>query len=333
VLVNGYGPTENSTFSSCYAMTAATRFPGSVPIGRSLANSSSDVLDPELLPLPAGIAGELFVGGDGLARGYLDRPDLTAERFVPDPLGREPGARLYRTGDRARWGSDGNLEFLGRLDTQLKIRGFRVEPGEVEVVLAEHPSVASAVVQARPSRAGGVVLAAYVVPASGPVSDAELRAWLRDRLPAFMQPSSLTVLREWPLTPTGKVDRRHLPAPEAREERAAPKVAPRDPIEASLVRMWEELLGVEPVGIHDSFFDLGGHSLVATQVISRVRQEHGTAPPLRLLFEEPTIARLAAAITEAKAARRAVPEIPILRRQRRSSDAQPRATEKVPSES
>jgi aspartate racemase len=335
LLVNGYGPTENTTFSACYTMTGGTLLNGSVPIGRPLANSSADVLDPDLELLPAGIPGELYVGGDGLARGYLNQPDLTAERFVPDPLGREPGARLYRTGDRARWRSDGNLEFLGRLDAQLKIRGFRVEPGEIEAVLEEHPAVGGAVVVAQPSRSGDVFLAAYVVPAAGLVSGAELSAWLRDRLPAFMQPSSVTVLPEWPLTPNGKIDRRHLPAPEMeRKGRTAANVAPRNQIEASLVQMWEELLGVEHISIYDSFFELGGHSLIATQVISRVRQEHGTAPPLRILFEEPTIARLAAAIIEEieeKGARRAVPEIPILRRQHRSPGSQPSA--KVPSKS
>jgi len=291
-------------------------------------------MDEGLEPLPPGIPGELCVGGDGLARGYFDRPALTAERFVPDPLGGEAGARLYRTGDRARWLPDGNLEFLGRLDSQIKIRGFRVEPGEIEAVLAEHPEVRGALVVAHRGRAGDVLLAAYVVLAGEPVSEGDLRAWLRERLPAFMQPSAVVILPAWPLTSNGKIDRRQLAVPEmGREVREAAYAAPRNEIEGFLARLWEELLGVKDVGIHDSFFELGGHSLVATQVISRVRREHGFAPPLRVLFEEPTIANLAAAIAEENGARRAVPEIPILRRQRRAPASQSQPSEKAPPDS
>jgi amino acid adenylation domain-containing protein len=333
LLVNGYGPTENTTFSACYPMAAGTRIDGPVPIGRPIANSTARVLDAELRPLPAGVAGELCVGGDGLARAYLGRPDLTAERFVPDPLG-GPGERLYRTGDRVRWLMDGNLDFRGRLDDQVKIRGFRVEPGEVAAVLAEHPEVGEAVVVVDADRAREASLVAYVVPAGGHPSASSLRAWLRRRLPAFMLPSPILVLPSLPLTPNGKIDRRRLPAAGARRGAGEPAyVAPRDELEASLARLWGDLLGIERVGVEDDFFALGGHSLVATQVIARLRQEHGYAPPLRVLFEEPTVAALAAALAAGIEGRRAAPEAPIPRRPRRGPAAGERAAAKLQSDS
>ncbi len=245
------------------------------------------VLDRAGRHAPVGVPGELYVGGAGVARGYLGRPELTAERFVPDALSPEPGARAYRTGDCARWRTDGTLEFLGRTDRQLKVRGFRVEPGEVEAALRAHPGVADAVADAP----GGARLVAWVVPHEGEaVEEDALRAHLRERLPGYMVPAALVFLHALPLTPSGKVDRRALPAPAAGPAESG---TPRTPAEQVLWGVWSEVLGRAPSGVRDNFFALGGHSLLAARVASRVRRLFGVELPMRALFEAPTVAALA----------------------------------------
>ncbi len=302
VLVNGYGPTENTTFTCCHRMTAAAAVPASVPIGRPIANTRVYLLDRALQPVPVGVAGELYAAGAGLARGYLHRPELTAERFVPDPFG--DGGRLYRTGDLARWRADGAVEFLGRLDAQVKLRGFRVEIGEVEAVLAAHPAVAQAAVVLR-GEAEDKRLVGYVVPAEGEVAGPELVAALRSelarQLPDYMVPSAWVTLERLPLNANGKVDRAALPEPGPAVGAATADTAPRTPLEELLAQAWEELLAVRGVARGDSFFDLGGHSLLATRVVSRLRELLGVEVPLRALFEEPTLAGLAGRVEALRA--------------------------------
>ncbi|HYH45005.1 MAG TPA: amino acid adenylation domain-containing protein, partial [Thermoanaerobaculia bacterium] len=291
-VLNLYGPSEDTTYS-----TFAVIPPGEVrtpAIGRPVAGTRALVLDPWLRPAPAGVPGELFLGGAGLARGYLHRPGITAERFMPDPWSAEPGARLYRTGDLVRYRADGELDFLGRIDNQVKVRGFRIELGEIEAALESHPAVESAAVLALEGR-----LVAFVVPptASG------LRGHLQDRLPEFMIPSAWVPLEALPLTPNGKVDRRalaRLGVPRAEPAEAA--VAPRTPTEELLAGLWTEILKLERVGVEDDFFELGGHSLLATRVVSRVREAFGVELPVRALFESPRIAALAARIEREQSA-------------------------------
>ncbi len=292
-----YGPTETTTYS-----TGALRRPGDrATIGRPLANEQVYVLDRQQQPVPLGAAGELYIGGDGLARGYLKRPDLTAQRFVAHPL--KAGARLYRTGDLARWRPDGNLEYLGRLDQQVKLRGYRIELGEIETVLKGHAAVGDAVVLVREDSPGEKRLVAYVVARSGQeLAEGELRQFLEHRLPSYMAPACFVVLQGFPLTPNGKVDRRALPRPvDAPSLTASPGyVAPRNPNEAALAELWCQLLDHKQVGIHDNFFHLGGHSLLATQVISRIAGQFQVQIPLRTIFEGPTVAELAEAVTQAQ---------------------------------
>ncbi|HEY7767793.1 amino acid adenylation domain-containing protein [Longimicrobium sp.] len=292
VLTNLYGPTEAAVDVSCWTCPREDSS-GVVPIGRPVWNTSLYVLDAALQPVPVGVPGELFIGGVQVARGYLDRPGLTAERFIPDPFSADPGARLYRTGDRARWRADGAIEYLGRLDFQVKIRGFRIELGEIEAVLREHESVADCVVVAR-GDAGEQRLVAYVV--GGAETDA-LREHLRQGLPDYMVPSAFVSLSHLPLTPSGKLDRKALPAPEYAAA-ADGYVAPRTPVEEVLAAVWAEVLRLERVGVHDNFFELGGHSLLATRMASRIRAEFSVELPLRTLFEGPTVAALAARVEE-----------------------------------
>ncbi|HEU0078247.1 MAG TPA: amino acid adenylation domain-containing protein, partial [Longimicrobiaceae bacterium] len=306
-LVNGYGPTENTTFTCCHTVTPADLAGGSIPIGVPIANTRAYVLDRSGEPSPVGVPGELYAGGAGVARGYLGRAELTAEKFIPDPFSAEPGGRLYRTGDRVRWNAAGAIEFLGRIDQQIKMRGFRIEPGEVEAELERHPGVREALVVARDFASGGPRLVAYVVCADGEVSPAELGAQLRGQLPEYMVPTAFVAMEELPLTGNGKVDRRALPAPEWSGEAAY--VAPRTATEEVLAGIWAEVLGLERVGIDDNFFALGGHSLLATRVVSRLRQELGRDVPLRAVFENPTVAGLVAAIDAMGDGGRAHPRI------------------------
>ncbi len=287
-VVNLYGPTEVCIQSVTHTYTGSETGV-TVPIGRAVDGVRARVLDRAGAPVPAGVAGELHLGGVQLARGYLGRPELTAERFVPDALSGEAGARLYRTGDRVRRLADGTLEFLGRTDEQVKVRGFRIEPGEVEAALREHGGVREAAVVAREDASGERRLVAYVV---GEASAAELRAHLKGRLPEHMVPSAFVALDALPLTPSGKTDRRSLPAPERTGDVDA-YVAPRTPAEEILAGIYAMVLKVDRVGATDDFFELGGHSLLAAQLISRVRDAFGVELPMRALFEAPTVAGLA----------------------------------------
>jgi acyl carrier protein len=294
-LINGYGPTESTTFTCCHPMRDPGSIGPSVPIGRPIGDTRVVLLGPGGEPVPAGVAGELCIGGDGLARGYFRRPDLTAERFVPDGVGSVPGERLYRTGDLARWRRDGTVEFLGRIDQQVKIRGFRIEPGEIESALAACPGVRACAVVARED-AGDKRLVAYAVAEEGAELDAAaVRALLAGKLPSWMVPAVFVFLPELPLNANGKVDRRALPPPEwgSGEGDAVDAVEPRDEVEKLLAGIWSELLGVPRVGAFDNFFDLGGHSLVSMRLASRVRDVFKVDMPLQRIFERPTLAALA----------------------------------------
>jgi acyl-coenzyme A synthetase/AMP-(fatty) acid ligase/acyl carrier protein len=293
-LVNGYGPTEGTTFTTTYEVNEVT--PGhALPIGRPLSNTEVWVLDRQGHLAPAGVTGELYIGGDGIAREYLGRPDLTAERFVPHPFSNEPGARLYRTGDLVRYMSDGNIVFLKRMDHQVKVRGFRVELGEIEAALNQYWAISKSVVIDNDDLPGGTRLIAYIVPEEGvePAS-AELYAFLKEKIPSYMIPSIFVTLKEIPLTPNGKVNRAELPVPQMSEDGASANfVAPRSPLEETLAEIWRETLGVAQIGVESNFFDLGGHSLMATRVVTQIRERFGVELPLRVLFESPTIAGLA----------------------------------------
>jgi amino acid adenylation domain-containing protein len=303
-LFNLYGPSEDTTYSTFSLVPRDEAGPPS--IGRPLAGSRVHLLDAGGAPVPLGVPGELLLGGAGLARGYLGRPELTAERFVPDPFG-EPGGRLYRTGDLARWRPDGRIELLGRIDHQVKVRGFRVELEEIESLLTAHPAVAAAAVMAR-NEEGEVKLAAYVVPAEGGAGEGRamadaLCARLRERLPEYMVPAVWTVLDRLPLTPGGKVDRRALPRlenPVSRSE--AVYEEPRNAVEAAVAGIWQEVLHAGRVGVHDNFFHLGGHSLLAARVAARLHETFGVDVPLHRLFEAVTVARLAELLQEASPA-------------------------------
>ncbi|HEX2207306.1 MAG TPA: non-ribosomal peptide synthetase, partial [Longimicrobium sp.] len=299
-LVNGYGPTENTTFSCCHRVCAEDAGRASIPIGRPVAGSTAYVLDARLRPVPVDVPGELYVGGEGLARGYLGAPALTASRYVPHPFSATPGERLYATGDRVRWRPDGTVEFLGRSDQQVKIRGYRIEPGEVESVLQRDPTVADCVVTVRDD-GGDRRLVAYVVPGArgGEAVEAGIRDSLQAQLPAYMLPSAVVVMDALPLTENGKVDRRALPAPPARRD-DAPAAEPRTEVERALAVVWTEVLRAERVYLDDNFFDLGGHSLLASQVVTRVREALGVELPLARVFDAPTLAQLAAAVEQAR---------------------------------
>ncbi|MDQ4024225.1 MAG: amino acid adenylation domain-containing protein, partial [Actinomycetota bacterium] len=309
-LLNTYGPTETTVTATSFEVAAVPRDPGAIPIGAPIAGTRAYVLDDALEPVPPGVVGELFVGGTGVARGYRGRPALTAERFVPDPFAPRPGARMYRTGDRVRLRRDGMLDFAGRRDHQLKVRGYRVEPGEIEATLRDHPRVRDAVVTAAPD--DGSRLVAHVVAGEDAPPTEELRAWLRDRLPEHMIPSVVVPLARFPLTPGGKVDRKALEGLVPRRE-ARSVAEPRTPAEQVLAAIWQGLLGVEDVGPDDSFFDLGGHSLLATRLVSRIRHDFGVSLPLRTVFEWPTIAGLAAVVERAAAGAEGPRELPLER--------------------
>ncbi len=302
-IVNHYGPTETTCGVLTYRRTSsaiAQQCP-TLPLGRPLANSRIYLLDSELSPTPIGVTGEIYISGGGLARGYLHRAELTAEKFIPDPFSGEAGARMYKTGDLAKYLADGNVVFLGRMDNQLKVRGFRVELEEIEIVLGEHPQVLSAVVVAYEQGTDDKQLVAYVVTQGEHAPSAgELRQYLSEKLPEYMIPSAVMYLEDFPRTPQGKVDRRALPAPEiSRAHIERTYRAPRTATQERLVSIWESLLSIERIGIDDNFFQIGGHSLLATQIISRMREAFHVDLPLRWMFERPTVSGIAEAIDEA----------------------------------
>lgn len=298
-LINGYGPTENTTFTCCYQIPAPAQCGDSVPIGRPIANTQVYVLDKNLQPAPAGVPGELYAGGDGVARGYLNRPDLTQERFIANPFSDEPHGRLYKTGDLARYLPDGNIEYLGRIDDQVKIRGFRIELGEIESALRQHAKVRESVVVAREDTPGDKRLVGYVVPfTEAKVDSRELREFLQNKLPEHMVPALLVELPELPLTPSGKVNRRALPAPNYDAQLQDTFVAPQTPVEELLCGIWAEVLKVSRIGINDNFFELGGHSLLAVRLFARIEKLCGKHLPLATLFQAPTVAQLAQVLRE-----------------------------------
>ncbi len=298
VLINGYGPTENTTFTCCHTIRKGDQFVASVPVGTPIANARVYVLDPQMHPVPVGVPGELFIGGDGLARGYWEAADLTAEKFVPDPCGCQPGERLYRSGDRMRWLPGGILEFLGRMDNQVKIRGYRIELGEIESALNSQPQVREAVVIPTVSSSGEKFLVAYFsTRANSHVTPEELRQYLGARLPDYMVPSVLISMKEFPLTANGKVDRKALAALPVSEVPGASLIPPRTAAETIIAQIWREVLARTAIGVEDDFFELGGHSLQATQITLRLRDAFQVNEfPLRQLFESPTIAGLVSAL-------------------------------------
>jgi amino acid adenylation domain-containing protein len=291
-LHNLYGPTEAAvdvSYWSCERETAADV----VPIGRPIANTQLYILDRQMQPMPIGVPGELFIGGAGLARGYLERPDLTAERFIPDPFSREPGARLYRTGDVARFRAGGEIEYLGRDDHQVKIRGNRIELGEIKALLEQHEQVKEAVVLVREERSGDKRLVGYVVGRDGAEVEAgQLRSYLRKHLPEYMVPGVIVSLKEMPLTPNGKMDRRALPAPDF-SQRELECVTPRTEVERQISAIWREALGIDHFGVHDNFFDLGGHSLLMAQVHNKLQETLSIEITIVEMFQYPTISSLA----------------------------------------
>ncbi|HYO54119.1 non-ribosomal peptide synthetase, partial [Archangium sp.] len=298
-LINEYGPTETVVGCCVYEVAAGDAEVGSVPIGKPIANTQLYVLDRSLQLVPMGVRGELYIGGDGVGRGYLARPELTAERFIPDPFSAEPGARLYKTGDVVRRLPDGNLDFIGRLDTQVKVRGFRIELGEVEAVLAQHPVVSEAVAVVREDEPGNKQLVGYVVTPEGKDESRELRAFLKERLPEYMVPSALGCMEAFPVTQNGKVDLRALPAPNLGAKGTEDFVAPRGALEELVAGIWAQVLGLERVSADGNFFELGGHSLLVMQVLSRVRETFKVELPVRSLFGAPTVAGLARSIESA----------------------------------
>lgn len=294
--VNTYGPTETSVIVSSFEPRISEEIPAVLPIGRPIANTKIYILSKNLQPLPVGIAGDLYVSGPGLARGYHNRPEITAEKFVDDPFSDKPGARIYKTGDLARYLANGDIEFAGRTDDQVKIRGYRVELEEIDAVLGAHPGVHEVVVMARENASGEKTLVAYLVPARELVPTAsELRSYLKQKLPHYMVPSAFVLLEAMPKTPNGKVDKRALPAPKAADFAETQEyVAPTSELETKLAAIWENVLDKKPVGIRDNFFELGGHSLLAARLMHRIEQQLGERLPLAALLQAPTIEQLAA---------------------------------------
>ena len=294
-LWNMYGPTETTVWSTVHRVEAGD---GPVSIGRPIANTQIYLLDENLQPVPVGVVGTLYIGGDGLARGYLNRSELTAEKFIASPFSLEGDVQIYNTGDLARYLPDGRLECLGRIDHQVKVRGFRIELGEIEAALGQHEDVQKNVVIVREDDPGDKRLVAYFIPDQEPARPvSELRTFLRQKLPNYMIPAIFMRLEALPLTPNGKINRRALPIPDGtRPDLENTFVVPQTPIEQELAGIWTEILGLERVGVHDNFFDLGGHSLLATQVISRLRDTLRVELPLRRFFETPTVAGLAESI-------------------------------------
>ena len=317
-VLNSYGVTEATIDSSYFEGSVSGMSRDAVaPIGKPFPNTRFYILDKQLAPVPLGVPGELHIGGPSVARGYAGRPDLTAAKFIPNPFSTEPGARLYKTGDLARWRHTGDVEFLGRIDQQVKIRGFRIELGEIETVLARHPDVREVVVHAWADGRGEKQLAAYVVPKGAPVGIGELRAFVGKSLPSYMAPSAFVFLDSLPMTASGKLNRRALPAPTACDDGRETYLAPRNEREEALAVAWAEVLKLPRVGVNDNFFDLGGHSLLAAQAVSRASAALNRTITLRELFQNPTVAQLAACIAETERDRRpALPPIPRVPRDR-----------------
>ncbi|MFN6462897.1 MAG: amino acid adenylation domain-containing protein [Nostoc sp. DedVER02] len=297
-IINGYGPSECTVFTCCYPIPQKlTENVHSVPIGKPIGDRTVYILDDNLNRVTIGISGELYVGGASVARGYLNQPKLTSEKFIPNPF--IAGDILYKTGDLVRRLPDGNLEFIGRIDTQVKIRGFRIELAEIEAILVQHPDIKQVVVIAREDEPVNKLLVAYLVATNDSLTTGTLRNFLKVKLPNYMIPAALVFLDKFPLTPNGKLNRRALPAPDSdQRNREVDFVAPHTPIEQELATIWTEVLKLKQVGIHDNFFELGGHSLLATQVVSRLREAFTLDFPLRYLFENPTIAELAQKVNE-----------------------------------
>jgi amino acid adenylation domain-containing protein len=309
---NLYGPTETTIWSAIHRVDGKEE--GRIPIGHPIANTELYILNNERQPVPVGVEGELYIGGDGLARGYLEHPQLTTEKFVPHPFRSEPGARLYRTGDLARYRRNGNVEYLARIDNQIKIRGFRIELGEIQAVLSQHVGVSQSLVMLRDHRPGERLLVAYIIKAAGrrAPTKKELRSYLKKKLPDYMVPDAFVMLDKLPLTQNGKVDRCSLPAPDQRglvlQERFA---APSDFLESKLAQIWESLLGISPIGIRHNFFDLGGHSLLAARLIHRIEQTFSKKLSINNLFEAPTIEQLATILRDPSSLSRLSRVVPI----------------------
>ncbi|OBQ35366.1 MAG: non-ribosomal peptide synthetase, partial [Anabaena sp. MDT14b] len=302
-LVNNYGPTEATIGATIYDLSAAKTASAALPIGRPIRNVQTYVLDRSLQPVPIGIPGELYIGGDGLARGYLNQPDLTEEKFIPNPFSKEPGSRLYKTGDKARYLPDGNIEFIGRIDNQVKIRGFRIELGEIEAVLNAHPQIQQAVVIVTEDIPGDKRLVAYLVKSDEFLTNKQIRDFLKQQLPEYMLPSVFVTLDTIPLTPNGKIDKKALPIPDG-VSREVEYIAPRTPSEEIIANIFATVLNQQNIGINDNFFSLGGHSLLATQLISRLRLAFSLEIPLRAVFESPTVTQLDIAIAQLRSQER-----------------------------
>lgn len=303
--INAYGPTEAVITITLYEVPgddASLQKMRSIPAGRPIANKRMYLLDSHLQPVPVGVPGEVYAGGIGVARDYLNHPEATAEKFIPDPFSDQPGARMYRTGDLARYLPDGNLEFIGRVDQQVKIRGIRIEPGEVEAVLGQHPAVLQSIVIPQKDGAGNWRLVAYIVAGQQPApSVEEMRSFIKDSLPEPMIPSAFVFMEAFPLSDLGKVNRRALPAPDWDKASVQSEfVAPRTPLEQQLAQIWAQVIGARRVGVFDNFFELGGHSLLAVQLVARIREALQIELPMRSLFETPTVAGLAVAIGQQK---------------------------------
>lgn len=307
-LINGYGPTESTTFTCCYRLPRQLD-PNlkSIPIGKPIANTTVYILDEELKPVSIGVAGELYIGGDGLAREYLNRLDLTEEKFIVNPFASEVGARLYKTGDLVKYLEDGNIEFIGRKDDLVKIRGYRIELGEIETALSQHDAVRDAVVIMREDKPGDKRLVAYVTPQSErEISVSELKDYLKKQLPEYSIPDAILVLDKIPLTPNGKADRRSLPIPPTyRTELEASFIAPSTPTEKKLAEIWSGVLGLEKVGIEDNFFDLGGTSLLGMQLVARIQKQFGDNFQAVKLYQYPTIRTLAQYFSQTESSDRA----------------------------
>lgn len=298
VLINGYGPTETTICSTLYTVPAQSTERRNTPIGRAVLNTCIYLLDPQLRPVPRGVPGSLYIGGRGLARGYLSHPEMTAERFIPDPFSTLPGERIYKTGDMASYLPDGNIEFLGRVDQQIKLRGLRIELGEIENALKWHPAVREAVVALFEDDAQEKQLVAYVVkndPTATNITDDLLRIYLQEKIPTFMLPTSILFLDTLPLTPNGKIDRRALPAPASdQQSRGKDQVAPRTRLEKRLAAIWCEVLKLPSISVHDNFFEAGGHSLLATRIGARIYETLRVKVSLRTFFEFSSVAEMAA---------------------------------------